>query len=60
MTIEEMDAEIARMDAHLKWLRADAIGEITEELATEKNPYTREFLLKQLEEVRAMGGGRYD
>ena len=60
MTIEEMDAEIARMDAHLGWLRADAIAEITEELATEKNPYTREFLLKQLGKMRAMGAGRYD
>jgi hypothetical protein len=52
MTSEEMDAEIARMDAHLIWLCDDAIAEITKELETEKNPYSREFLIQQLESHR--------
>jgi hypothetical protein len=43
-----MDAEIARMDAHLKWLRQDAVAELEAELDGETNPYHREFLLKQL------------
>lgn len=60
MTTEDLEAEIARMNAHLKWLHDDAVAELTEEIATEKNPYMREFLVKQLEEVRAASNGRYD
>jgi hypothetical protein len=58
MTIEEMDAEIARMDAYLRKLNRDMIAEATEELATEKNPYAREWLIKHIEDVRALG--KYD
>jgi hypothetical protein len=60
MTSEDMDAELARMDAHLRWLHHDMITELTEEIAVEKNPYSREFYAKLLEEVRAIGNGRYD
>jgi len=60
MTVEEMDAHAAYMDAFLKKLRDDMIAEATEELATEKNPYMREFLVEHIEHVRAIGNGRYD
>lgn len=60
MTIEEMDAHAAYMDAHLRKLHNDMIAEATEELAKEKNPYAREFLIKHIEEVRAIGAGKYD
>lgn len=60
MTIEEMDAEIARMDAHLRWLHHDRVAELTEAIATETNPYSREFYVNQLERVRAIANGKYD
>jgi hypothetical protein len=60
MTVEEMDAHAAYLDAFHKKLRDDMIAEATEELATEKNPYAREFLIKHIEHVRAIGNGRYD
>lgn len=60
MTIEEMEAHAAYLDAFHKKLRDDMIAEATEELATEKNPYAREFLIKHIEEVRAIGNGKYD
>jgi hypothetical protein len=58
MTVEEMKAEYARMDAYLRKLNHDMIAEATEELATEKNPYAREWLIKHIEDVRAIG--KYD
>jgi hypothetical protein len=58
MTVEEMEAHAAYMDAFLKKLHDDMIAEATEELTTEKNPYMREFLTKHIEDVRAIG--RYD
>jgi len=60
MTVEEMDAEIARMDAHLRWLYHDRVAELTEKIATETNPYSRDFYIKRLEEVRARANGKYD
>lgn len=54
MTLEELDAEHARMRAHLRWLREDAIAELTAELENETNPYHREFFLQQIEKYRAM------
>jgi len=54
VTLEEMDAELARLDAHLKWLRADLIAELEAELDGETNPYHREFLLGELAKARAM------
>jgi hypothetical protein len=59
-TIEEMDEEIARMEALNRKLYNELIDEATEQLATEKNPYTREWLIRHIEQVRADGGGRYD
>jgi hypothetical protein len=56
-TIEEMDAEAARMKAHLKWLKADIIAELEEFLDGETNPYLREFLEQQLAKVKAMPAG---
>jgi hypothetical protein len=55
MTLEELEAECARMDAHLRKLNRDMIAEATEELATERNPYAREWLIKHIEDVRALG-----
>lgn len=60
MTIEEMEAHAAYLDAFHKKLHDDMIAEATEELATEKNPYVREFLIKHIEDVRAIGNGKYD
>jgi hypothetical protein len=57
MTIEEMAAEYARMEAHLQWLYEDAVAELTEEIAHEKNPYAREDLVRHLEEVEALHNG---
>ena len=54
MTIEEMDAELARMGAHLRWLRDDGIAECQAELAETNNSYLRDFLLSQIAEYRAM------
>ena len=60
MTIEEMEAHAAYMDAHLRKLHHDMIAEATEELATEKNPYRREWLIQHIEGIRAIGAGKYD
>jgi hypothetical protein len=54
MTIEEMDAEIARMDDNLRRWCDEAIEECLTELETERNRYRREFVERQLEEYRAM------
>lgn len=48
MTIEEMDAHLAYMEAHNKRLYEEMVAECTEELATQRNPYRREFLRKHL------------
>lgn len=55
MTLEEMEAHAAYLDAFHRKFRQDMIAEATEELATEKNPYVRESLIKHIEEVRALG-----
>jgi hypothetical protein len=54
MTLAELDAEIARMDKFLRWLKQDTINELLEELATQENPYMRDLLEGKLAEVRAM------
>jgi hypothetical protein len=59
MTVEEMDAHMAYMEAHHKRLYEDMVAECTEQLATEKNPYTREFLLKHLEELHEIWNRRH-
>ncbi len=56
---EEMDAEIARMDAFLRKVIREEITELTERIATERNPYARATQIKFLEGVRAIGGGKY-
>ncbi|HEX6352082.1 hypothetical protein [Actinophytocola sp.] len=60
MTIEEMDAHIAYLDAFHRKMREDMIAEATAQLETEKNPYVRESLIKHIEEVRALGNKTYD
>jgi hypothetical protein len=52
-TIEEMDAEHARMQAHLKWLKADVIAELEELIAETRYRPHREFLEQRLAEVKA-------
>ena len=52
MTIEEMDAEISRLNANLRRWCEEAIDECLAELAVERNPYHREFMERQLEEYR--------
>jgi hypothetical protein len=60
MTVEEMDAEIAHMDAHLERLRVDTIAGLNELIAETKDPVIRGMFEKKLEEVQARGNGRYD
>lgn len=52
-TIEELDAELAASHEWLRKLKKDTIAELNEFLEGETNPYIREFLLQQLEKVRA-------
>jgi hypothetical protein len=54
MTIEEMDAEIARMDANLRRWCDEAIEECMAELDVVRNEHRREFVQQQLEQYRAM------
>jgi hypothetical protein len=54
VTIEEMDAEIARMDANLRRWCDEAIEECLAELEVVRNRHRREFVEKQLEQYRAM------
>jgi hypothetical protein len=52
MTVDQMDAELAHMRAHLRWLCEDTIRECEEELAQETSRYHREFLQRQLDLYR--------
>jgi hypothetical protein len=54
MTIEEMDAEIARLNSNLRRWCDEAIEECLAELGTERNRYRLEFVEKQLGEYREM------
>jgi hypothetical protein len=61
MTVEEMEAHAAYMDAFLRKSRQDWIAELTEELAAEKNPYAREWLTEAIEkEKKALATGKYE
>jgi hypothetical protein len=60
MTIEEMDAEIAHMDAHLKRLHDEAVAECTSLIARTRDPVLRELYHRELERVREISNGRYD
>jgi hypothetical protein len=60
MTVEEMDAHAAYMDKFNKKLHHDLIADLTEDLARAKDPVEREWLIKQIEGVRAIGNGKYD
>jgi hypothetical protein len=55
VTVEEMEAHAAYLEAFHKKMRDDMIAEATEELATETNPYAREWLIDHIEKVRALG-----
>jgi hypothetical protein len=54
MTVEEMDQEIARLDANLLRLYDQAIADCEAELVTERNPYHREFFQNELDHYRTM------
>jgi hypothetical protein len=54
LTLDDLDAELAHMRAHLRWLVNDAIEECEAELEVETNPYRREFVQAQLIEYQAM------
>jgi hypothetical protein len=54
MTVEELDAELAHMQDHLRRAYDDAIAECIAELETETNRYRREFVQAQLEYYRAI------
>jgi hypothetical protein len=53
MTVEEMEAHAAYLDAFHNRLGQDMIAEATEELATERDPFEREQLIKLIERTRA-------
>jgi hypothetical protein len=54
MTLADLDAEIARMDTLLRRMKQDAIDELLEELALERNPRMRELFEGQLAKVQAI------
>jgi hypothetical protein len=51
----DLEAELAAANANLRRLREETIAELTDELAAETNPYTREFLQGKIERVRKIG-----
>jgi len=51
--IEDMDAEIARMDAYLHWLAEDRVAELTTLLEEPWTPGMREYLSGELGKARA-------
>ncbi|MPZ82228.1 MAG: hypothetical protein GEV28_18250 [Actinophytocola sp.] len=59
-SIEEMDAEIAHMEAANKKVRDELLAEYRAELEAEKDPFQREWLRKRIEGVLEIGGGKYD
>ena len=50
----DLAAELAAANTNLRRITQEALSELTEELANETNPYTREFLTGQIEVVRNM------
>lgn len=54
MTVEELDAELAHVRAHLRYVCDDAIAECLAELETETNRSRRELVEAQLEDYRTM------
>lgn len=60
MTIEEMDAEIAHMTALNKRMHDELVADKTAQIARTKDPVLREFYIRDLEEIRAIGNGQYD
>jgi hypothetical protein len=50
-----MDVELAAARANLRRLRDNAVAEHTAMVEVERNPYHREFLLDQIEKMRAIG-----
>jgi hypothetical protein len=60
MTVEEMEAHAAYEFAFHKKLHDEMIAEATAELEKEKDPFEREWWIKHIEAIRAIGNGRYD
>lgn len=58
MTLEEMEAEYARMDALLKRLHDDAVTEIIGDMAKTKDPFRLEHLRKRLDRVYEIANRR--
>lgn len=58
-SIEEMDAEIAHVQAANKRIQDELLAEYRAELQATKDPFERERLRKNIEEVLAIGGGTY-
>ena len=59
-SIEEMDAEIARMHAWNKKVRDESLADWRAELEKTKDPYRREWIQKQIDDVLEIGRGEYD
>jgi len=59
MTIEEMDAHIAYMDAHNQRLYEELVAMYTERIAIAKRSDTREFYRKKLERLHAIRNRGY-
>ena len=53
----DLEAELAAANANLRRVRQETLADFAERLAAETNPYTREFLIRMIEEVRRIGVG---
>jgi len=51
--LEELDEELAAAKANLRRLRDRAVHRLEQELATETNPYHREWLIKSIDKAKA-------
>jgi hypothetical protein len=59
-TVEEMDALIAHVHAMNKKVRDESLAHWRAELEKTKDPYQREWIQKQIDQVLEIGGGKYD
>ncbi len=51
----DLEAELAAANANLRRIRDERLADLAVELANENNPYTREFLVNQIEKTRKIG-----
>jgi hypothetical protein len=59
-SVEEMDAEIARMHAWNKKVRDESLADYRARLEKTTDPYEREWIQKRIDHVLEIGRGTYD